>query len=100
MDDGATGSITYRTPRLGTAGGDLYAIWADNRNGDRDIFYTTSPDNGLTWGDGIAGNDGRVDDTDRNANASDDASDQMDPAIATDGFGVYVAWSDARSASE
>ena len=97
VDDGVTGSIAYRTPRLGMAGGDLYAIWADNRNGDRDIFYTTSPDNGLTWGDGIAGNDGRVDDTDTNANASDDGSDQMDPAIATDGFGVYVAWSDARS---
>src|SRR2546428_569169 len=83
VDDGVTGSIAYRTPRLGMAGGDPYAIRADNRNGDRDIFYTTPPDNGLTGGDGIAGNDGRVDDTDTTANASDHGAGQSDPAMRT-----------------
>ena len=97
VDDAILGPLTYWTPRLGSAGGDLYAVWADERNGDADIFYTTSSDNGVTWGDRQAGTDARVDDTDANGNSLDDATNQTSPAVATDGFGVYVAWSDSRA---
>jgi len=97
VDDAATGPLTYRAPRLASAAGDVYAVWADNRNADSDIFYTTSGVGGATWGDGTPGTDPRVDDTDSNAVPGDDATEQTDPAVVSDGFGVYVAWSDRRA---
>ncbi|HLE46529.1 MAG TPA: VWA domain-containing protein, partial [Thermoplasmata archaeon] len=96
-DDAASGPLTYRAPRLAHAAGDLYAVWADNRNGDADIFYTTSATAGAAWGDLTAGNDPRVDDTDANGVPSDDATEQTDPGAVSDGYGVYVAWSDRRA---
>jgi hypothetical protein len=97
VDDATNSPLTYRSPRLAREGGVLFAVWEDNRNGDPDIFHTTSLDNGATWGDGVPNNDPRVDDTDSNANPFDDATNQTAPTAASDLYGVYVAWSDQRS---
>ena len=74
----------------------LYAVWSDNRRGDFDIFASWSKDDGLTWGDGMADNDVRVDDTDDNGSGVDDATVQSAPFAAIDANGVYVIWSDNR----
>ncbi|MCK4443284.1 MAG: lamin tail domain-containing protein, partial [Thermoplasmata archaeon] len=76
----------------------LYVTWSDNRVGDPDIFFSHSEDGGITWGDGIMNtNDIRVDDTDDNANPSDDWSSQTYPVIAVGTFGVFIVWDDFRS---
>ncbi len=35
--------------RPGNAGGNLYVTWSDFRNGDVDVFISSSTDHGLTW---------------------------------------------------
>jgi hypothetical protein len=36
-------------PRGGPEGGKLYVTWSDYRNGDTDVFVSTSTDHGKTW---------------------------------------------------
>ncbi len=96
VDDASAAPLAYRTPRVASAGGDLYAVWSDTRNGDPDVFVTTSR-NGLAWGDGVTDNDGRVDDTDSNASPWDDATNQTAPVLAPDAYGLYAVWTDDRN---
>ena len=86
----ADSSTVLATPSI------LYVVWTDSRNGDSDIFASWSMDNGATWGDGIPGNDVRVDDTDNNGPLTDDATIQTAPGAASSRFGLYVIWSDMR----
>lgn len=37
-------------PRLKTSGGTVYAVWADDRTGDMEIYLDRSTDGGTTWG--------------------------------------------------
>jgi len=98
VDDMAAAAFA-RTPSIGGVAGTLWIAWADQRGGDYDVFASWSPD-GATWGDGLRnGNDLRVDDTDRNAVTTDDATNQVNPIVETGGFGVFAAWEDFRSGS-
>ena len=75
----------------------IYVVWADNRNGNSDIFASWSEDDGVTWGDGrLNSNDIRVDDTNDNAPTTDDTSTQAAPYAAPGPIGIYVIWSDMR----
>lgn len=68
--------------------GELYAAWADGRNGDADVFLRTSPDGGRQWSEPV-----RV-----NQNPSGDGTDQKLPAVgvAPDGR-VDVLYLDGRA---
>lgn len=99
VDDYASSSA-YTAPEIASGPRGLYVVWSDNRNGDQDVFFTDSQDSGMTWGDAIVNNnDVRVDDTDDNADPSDDTSTQSYPAMALGAFGVFISWDDFRSAS-
>ncbi len=74
-------------PRLSRVGTRLYVTWMDNRNGNNDVFFNTSADNGATW---LAA-DVRLD-TDAAG-----AAFSFDPAIDVDGQNIYVAWVDNRA---
>jgi hypothetical protein len=91
-------STSFTAPVIASGPRGLYVVWSDNRMGDPDIRFSHSEDGGLTWGDGILNNnDVRVDDTDENANPSDDSSSQTNPSMAVGTFGVFIAWDDYRS---
>lgn len=60
----------------------VYAVWADGRAGDLDIYFSRSTDGGVTWSAG------------RQLNLVDSAGDQHDPAIAARGGSVHVVWED------
>ncbi len=50
-------STTFQTPTVAITADDVvHTVWADNRNGDMDIYYSESPD-GSTWSDSIMVND-------------------------------------------
>lgn len=99
VDDSAS-STSYRKPRIVSGVRGLYVVWSDNRNGEYDIFFSCSEDDGSTWGDGqLDGNDLRVDDTDENGDPLDDSSSQSDPSMAVGTFGIFVVWHDLRSGS-
>src|SRR4051812_5178568 len=74
-----------RHPSLAAAGDRLFVAWQDNRLGNNDVFFRTSPDGGTTF----AGSE-RVDDTGAGR------SEQTRPRLAWAAGACYVAWEDSR----
>ncbi len=82
-DDSTTGEQT--NPSMAVLGDNVYLIWEDARNGDKDIYFGNSSDGGSTFGPNI-----RVDD-------DGGSSAQTEPDIAVDSQGrIHVVWSDNR----
>jgi len=81
-----------RSPQIASHGADLFAVWEDNRLGavSPGIFFSSSADGGLTWGDGLLNsNDLRIDDA--------PAGFRNRPSLAVSLGGVIgVAWRDTR----
>jgi hypothetical protein len=68
-------------PRMIVSGNNVYVVWEDSSNdGDRDIFFRASHDNGETFESII--------DLSNNAGAS------SNPNIAISGSNIYVGWKD------
>ncbi|MDH3593188.1 MAG: hypothetical protein OER88_14980, partial [Planctomycetota bacterium] len=68
-------------------GTNVYAVWQDNRNGEYDVRFNFSTDNGTTW----QAADQRTDTTVAGA------SESLKPKLAHRGNDVYVVWTDSRS---
>lgn len=67
------------------AGGIVHVAWEDTRNGDSDIYYARSTDDGVSFGPNVRINDDST------------AEGQGTPSIAVeDGEFVHIAWADAR----
>ncbi|UCC12782.1 MAG: exo-alpha-sialidase, partial [candidate division WOR-3 bacterium] len=75
-----TGESHY--PSLAVSGSNVHIVWIDNRDGNEEIYYKNSIDNGTTWSA-----DTRLTD---NMNASQNAS------LAVCGEKVHVVWQDDR----
>ncbi len=76
-----------QNPVVGVANnGDLLLIWTDDRDGDMDVFASTSQDNGSTW---------RWDETEAFHNISNNDGDSLNPTLDLGFDGTFViAWSD------
>lgn len=80
------GDILGPIQMAGDDQGHLYVAWADNREGEYDIYLVASADFGRTWSKEVRLNAGRA-----------KAARAMAPALAADDRGhIYVAWQDAR----
>jgi len=75
-------------PRGGAKGGRLYLTWSDYRNGDVDVFCSTSADYGETWSPAVRVND----------DPAHDGADQFFQWMAVDPFdgAAYVVFYDRR----
>jgi hypothetical protein len=70
--------------------GIIYAVWDDNRNGDYDIYFAKSTDEGMTWSD-----------PNIKVNTDSEGTTQGRPTIAVDATGtIYVAWTDQRNGDQ
>ena len=67
-------------PQIATYDNKVYAIWADDSSGNREVLFTRSQDNGATF------------ETIRNL--SNNASDSFNQEISVFGDDVYVVWLD------
>jgi hypothetical protein len=67
-------------PQIAVYGNNVYAIWADNTSGNREILFTKSVDNGASF--------------DSVKNLSNNTSDSLNQEIAAFGNNVYVIWLD------
>jgi len=66
-------------------GGAVHILWTDLRNGDQDIFFSTSVDGGLTWTPDLLVSDGP-------------SGNQWLPSLAVNATGtLYAAWTDDRT---
>lgn len=91
------GGTSFRRNSFPTAGldagngpyaGNVYAAWADNRNGDPDIYFARSTDGGATWSAPSRVNDDPV----------GNRRDQFFPWLAVDVKGnVHLMWHDRRA---
>ncbi|NOX56608.1 MAG: hypothetical protein GXP27_19625, partial [Planctomycetes bacterium] len=84
-NDGGSGPGDETSPEVVTDGtGRWIAVWEAPGGGgfgaDRDIFFSVSTDNGLTWSDPQA----------LNTNASTDSGEDRNPELATDGAGTWI----------
>ena len=87
LDTDASGRATSACPELSSSGTNVYAVWADYRNGGSDIYFNGSSDGGATW----FTSDLRLD-TDLPG-----AGSSTEPRIASDGSNVYVVWQEGRN---
>jgi hypothetical protein len=69
-------------PSIAVSGSDVYVVWNDDRDGNLEIYYIKSSDNGLTWGPEI-----RL--------TNDPATSNL-PSVAVSGSNVHIVWEDFR----
>jgi hypothetical protein len=82
-NDAGSSQLTGSFARDIAASGDsLYVVWFDNRDGNNEIYFKRSVDNGASWG--------------ADTRLTTDAAGSNLPAIAVSGQDIHVAWSDAR----
>ncbi|MCX6028313.1 MAG: hypothetical protein NT169_03295 [Chloroflexi bacterium] len=84
-DDGGT---YKKAPSIALdAGGNAYAVWADMRNSNQDIYSSYRPAGAPWWGANFRVND-------------DDGATQDSPSIAVDASGnAYAVWMDYRNSN-
>ena len=73
-------------PQIAASGGNVYVVWADdsgNADGNDDVFFSSSTDNGTSF--------------DKPTNLSNNHGNSTNPQISTSGSNVYVLWSDFLS---
>jgi hypothetical protein len=67
-------------PQIAAYDNNVYAIWADDTSGNREVLFTRSEDNGTSF--------------DKIKNLSNNTSDSFNQEIAVVGDNVYVVWLD------
>ncbi len=95
LDNGGTwGSDTRLTnqddgsglPSVAVSGDNIHVVWYDNRDGNFEIYYKRSLDNGGTWG-----SDARLTNQDRTSEY---------PSVAVSGNNIHVVWVDDRDGND
>jgi hypothetical protein len=88
-DDSSNGA--QRTPNVAVSdNGNVYVIWTDERNGNKDIMISKSTDDGRLFGDLTENNDIRVDN-------DPTTTSQTNPVLDTYNNDLYATWFDDRS---
>jgi len=70
-------------PSVAVNGNNIHVVWHDDRDGNWEIYYKRSTNNGENWGSDI-----RL--------TTNDGSDSINPAVAIDGNNIHVVWYDDR----
>jgi hypothetical protein len=89
LDTGDTpGANDSKDPQITCSGNNVYAVWYDNRNGNYDIYFNYSTDNGANWQSSAI----RLDTGDTAG-----AKHSYNPQVACSGNNVYAVWYDQRN---
>ncbi len=85
--DFAVSQLSYHFTKsiAADSAGRVHVVWYDTRDGDPQIYYKRSGNNGATWGPDVR--------------LSNSPAPQEQPAIAVSGVSVYVVWHDSRDGS-
>ncbi len=71
------------TPAIAVTGDTIHVVWSDTRDGNNEIYYKRSTNNGDDWGNAVR--------------LTNNDSASIDPAIAVSGRNVHVVWEDKRN---
>ena len=69
-------------PSIAVSGNNVYVVWDDSRDGNNEIYFKRSTDQGLTWG-----TDTRL---------TDNSAYSLNPSLASSGSVLHVVWRDSR----
>ena len=69
-------------PVIAAVGADVHVLWSDNRDGDHEVYYQHSSDNGETWDDVLV--------------LTDDTYTSCATGLAASGDCVHAVWTDHR----
>ena len=84
--DPAVSELSYNNAHCIAADGDnLYAVWCDGRDLDREIYFKQSTDNGLTW--------------QQDTRLTNSSGRSEYPSIAVSGSNIHIVWMDDRDES-
>ncbi|MBZ0202510.1 MAG: T9SS type A sorting domain-containing protein [Ignavibacteria bacterium] len=72
---------SYR-PTITTSGSYVHVTWTDERDGNEEIYYKRSTDNGATWG--------------AETRLTNNSAVSIENSVSASGSSVYVVWRDAR----
>lgn len=75
-----TGTSWYAS--IGSAGSLAHIVWEESRDGNYEIYYKRSTDNGLTWG-----TDTRL---------TNQISSSQKPSLSVSGSNLHIVWEEAR----
>ncbi len=67
---------------MAVSGNVLHVIWSDDRDGNREIYYKRSPDEGLSWG--------------ADARLTNNIAGSIFPSVIASGSEVHVVWEEYR----
>jgi hypothetical protein len=93
-DDGNTWSADKRLtnsigdsyiPVVAVSGSNVHVAWYDNHDGNNEIYYKRSADNGTSWG--------------ADTRLTNNSGESRYPSIAVSGSTVHIAWSDNKGTS-
>jgi hypothetical protein len=90
LDTDTAGAAGSQYPQIAVSGSSVYVAWADDRNGNSDVYLNYSTDGGVNW----QASDIRLD-----TDTAGSALSQY-PQIAVFGSSVYVVWYDNRGGSD
>jgi hypothetical protein len=75
-------SLASQYPSVSVSGSVVHIVWYDNRDGNYEIYYKRSTDNGSNWG-----TDTRL---------TNNSSDSYHPCVSASGSNVHIVWYDNR----
>lgn len=71
---------------IAASGNIIHTAWYDNRDGNYEIYYKRSTDDGLTWG--------------ADTRLTSDVNISIRPSVALSGLNVHLVWYDTRNGNE
>ena len=74
------------TPSIAVVGSNINVVWEDMRDGNFEIYYKNSTDNGQTWSSDLR--------------LTDDPGDSHYPSVAASGSNVHITWQDTRDGND
>ena len=69
-------------PSISSSGNNIYVVWMDNRDGNWEIYFKGSIDNGINWS--------------ADTRLTNDTHDSYNPSVSAEGPEVHIAWYDYR----
>ncbi|UCG92988.1 MAG: T9SS type A sorting domain-containing protein [candidate division WOR-3 bacterium] len=74
------------TPSIAASGNNIHVVWEEMRDGNFEIYYKNSTDNGQIWSTDLR--------------LTSDAADSHYPSAAASGSNIHVTWQDTRDGND
>ncbi len=82
-NDTANSNPSFSSASIASSGSVVHVVWRDNRDGNTEIYYKRSTNEGVNWGTDIR--------------LTNNAAESWSPSVAVSGSVVHITWQDVRN---